>query len=169
VDPESKINTNPKINNMWYLCHNDDEQVLIESDEFPGFGKWWSVVGGYDTKEELFIKRCILDKPCVCCGNLVDTHYSEPLKSQMTRKNMCFACNIWDERKDMIEERHMIANGVFYSIGDEKTLYKGFGGKEFVFMKEGKIVTSTNVWYGGKIPQRFRNALPDNAVLLSSK
>jgi hypothetical protein len=65
-------------------------------------------------------------------------------------------------------------NGHHYFIGDEvdKSLpgmlgMRGFRGQQFsIKFLDGREVTTTNLWYQGEIPKRFRGRLPDNAEFI---
>lgn len=60
-----------------------------------------------------------------------------------------------------------MSKGCHYWIGDENVeCCRGFGGDKFVIrFKDGKEVTTTNLWYQGAIPKHFQKILPDNAVM----
>lgn len=78
----------------------------------------------------------------------------------------CFDHKFWD----MIvaeKDKHVIINGESYSIAPEESKFpfRGHAGREFkIKMKEtGEIVTTTNLWYQGAIPETHRDKLPDTA------
>lgn len=158
---------------MWYLCSNHEQTEIIESSSTPKMlsngGLWTYRSCGYPTKYELIKGQAVLDMPCVVCNKLIHAHFSEPVKSQMIKKNMCFSCNLWDERSRDIKDNTVIANGHWYTIGDEdsKNSFRGFGGSKFQFLKDGKLITSTNVWSGGDIPLIWRDKIPDNSILIN--
>jgi len=59
-------------------------------------------------------------------------------------------------------------------IGGEHFIYidsdieKGFSGKKFTIkMNSGKIISTNNLWHQGKIPQEYRELLPDNAEFIN--
>lgn len=155
---------------MWFIVENDEEQEILESPDYPAMsssgGKWTSCSAGYESKERLWKDNGILDKPCVICNRWVKTTYHN--NERMISKNMCFRCNLWDERAGQVRERNMIVDGNWYSVADEKKNWpnscRGFGGHRFVFEKNGEKIESTNVWFGGKIPSYFLTRIPDNAI-----
>lgn len=60
-------------------------------------------------------------------------------------------------------------NGVHYFIGDEKgtNSFRGFDGEKFrIKFHDGREVTTTNLWYNGKIPEEYMKELLDNAVFI---
>lgn len=61
-------------------------------------------------------------------------------------------------------------DGNHYVIGkeDNKAGFRGFAGHKFVIEfisgpHQGKIIETTNLWHQGKIPEEYRELLPDNA------
>lgn len=69
--------------------------------------------------------------------------------------------------------RELVADGRFYSVGDENAPRgaRGFGGRKFTFRRlaDGSVVESTNMWSGGTIPPAWRDRLPDTAVMLQGQ
>jgi hypothetical protein len=84
--------------------------------------------------------------------------------------------NHWERRVQEVakgDKRIIICEGVFRSLGREDggpNSMRGHGGHEFAFrmLATGKVVTSTNVWFGGRIPAEFVERLPDNAERIES-
>lgn len=163
----------------WFLCQNfHGYQELIHTDEYPKVGglrgEWSSCTSGYNTKEDLFKARKILPNRCVECGNLVETCYQEP--EQMIERNMCFSCNLWTNRIQSANRSNvMIVEGCMYTLGSGDTDaagFKGFGGAEFEFRRlttlSNATIKSKNVWFGGEIPNRFKERIPDNAIIIKS-
>jgi hypothetical protein len=78
-----------------------------------------------------------------------------------------------EEAKAAEREREVIVGGYHYMIGDA-TLHgemAGFGGRKFeVFFTDGpnagKTVVTHNMWFQGRIPPKWREALPDNAEFI---
>ena len=60
-------------------------------------------------------------------------------------------------------------DGRLYYIEDEiceglHKVFRGFDGKQFEVEFDGEvIIETTNLWYEGKIPEHFKDRLPDNA------
>lgn len=108
--------------------------------------------------------RCAAD-PMVCsyCGAW----------SKRRENGWCFDCDFWLEKvrwittrsKEVVRVKH-----VHYIIGTEADTgsFRGFGGARFdIKFNDGRLITSTNVWCQGDIPEKFWGQLPDNAVFLS--
>jgi hypothetical protein len=70
-------------------------------------------------------------------------------------------------------EKVVRINGEHYVIGSENApgSFRGFGGRKFVIKfidgnHKDKIVTTTNLWCQGDIPEELRHILKDNAIFL---
>ncbi|MFC7794587.1 hypothetical protein [Streptomyces cinereoruber] len=100
----------------------------------------------------------------------------------------CFDCRFWNEKVtwatngDTVPSRipgspddHVArADGWHYVIRpmdhDTPAQYLGFGGRLFTFrFTDGREVVSNNVMCQGQIPARWRDRLPDNAVIVPTK
>jgi hypothetical protein len=105
---------------------------------------------------------------CPTCGKELGTEsfISSDIRS-MKEHGECFECSFWRERLPLVGKPNIaIIDGTFYTIGDEnsKDPFRGFGGGKFVIhFKDGREVTTTNLWYGGHISDYWRNYFPDNA------
>lgn len=74
-----------------------------------------------------------------------------------------FTKKFWNE---IIEEKekHIFIDGKSYQLGSEKSKYKAFDGEEFkIELNAGEIITTTNLWCQGEIPNEFRGVLADTA------
>jgi hypothetical protein len=102
---------------------------------------------------------------CPTCGQEIGTYVSD--ERSMKETGECFECALWRERLPRVGNPDVaIINGTFYSIGDEnsKDPFRGFGGDKFVInFKDGRKVTTTNLWCGGNISAHWRPQFPDNA------
>lgn len=81
---------------------------------------------------------------------------------------MTYEENYWKRLAERANPNDAVVKGHFYSIGPENPRtprkYRGFGGDRYVVrFNDGRMVTSTNMWYAGTIPEQFRGQLPDNA------
>ena len=112
------------------------------------------------------------NKECKCkiCGNTynLDDYNTCDLTNIMEKEHVCFSCAFWLEKIALTNENTVIVNGERYTIGEENPdlYFKGFGGAEFnIEFFDGRKVVSHNMWYQGKIPERFRKypELQDNA------
>lgn len=102
---------------------------------------------------------------CVICGKQIErsSYSNKPLCS-----SECFHIDFWNE---MIKEKdeHIIINGECYcDAGEVKNssqyAFLGHSGRRFwIRFLDGRTITTNNLWYNGKIPDEFRDQLPDNA------
>ena len=105
---------------------------------------------------------------CPTCNKELGTNslYSSDERS-MKEKRECFECSIWRERLPLVGNPDVaIIDGTFYTIGDEnsKSPFRGFGGNKFVIrFKNGREITTTNLWCGGNIPETWKPKFPNNA------
>ena len=104
-----------------------------------------------------------MGKICTKCGKALPENAIDDL---------CFECNFWSRHhnNDVKDKDHrcVIANGSHYIIGDEdsKDSFRGFdGAKVSIEFFDGTVIVSTNFWYQGDIPERFRDIMPDNAEI----
>lgn len=106
---------------------------------------------------------------CRECGQMDAANYLEPTRSRMIAQQLCFICLFWT---DMVPLRADPANarigGIHYHIGPENDTHRelrGFGGNlSIIHFADGREVATTNLWHQGKIPDHFRDRLPDNAA-----
>jgi hypothetical protein len=88
-------------------------------------------------------------------------------KVLMVKQHICFTCAFWlgyIQRRD--EPGMARIKGVHYVVGDEKASWvvRGFDGQRFVIrFKDGRVVTTHNLWHQGEIPEVWKSELPDNA------
>lgn len=99
--------------------------------------------------------------------NLVKT-----TKDELKNRKFCFECNYWYNLFLRKDDKDVIRlEGIHRSLGEDKPTtpdrFKGSCGSKYVveFM-DGRIVTTTDLWYQGKIPDVWKAELPDNAISL---
>lgn len=112
-----------------------------------------------------------LPEPCRECGAEVDTHFVPETRERLIALNVCFNCNYWLERVDSKSGKQIVVGGVVYQRGAEKDAgpFRGFSGKPWrVKLHSGEEFRSTNMWFNGQIPDRFKSRIPDNAIFLST-
>lgn len=106
---------------------------------------------------------------CVECGEAQEACYGNGIGDNMVKRSLCFACLFWIE---YIECQHepdqVIIAGKHYVIGEENQQgnrrWRGYGGSPWmVRFHDGRSIRSTNLWFQGEIPERFRERMPDNA------
>ena len=102
---------------------------------------------------------------CPTCGREIGTFASD--ERSMKEHGECFECALWRERLPLVGNPDVaIIDGTFYTIGDENdpSPFRGFGGDKFVIkFKDGREVTTTNLWCGGNISDAWKPQFPNNA------
>ena len=102
---------------------------------------------------------------CPTCNKEIEK--SSVDESSMKKNKECFECALWRKRLHIINNPDVaIIDGTFYTIDDEDdpSSFRGFGGAKFVInFKDGRVVTTTNLWCGGKIPNVWKPKFPNNA------
>ena len=87
-----------------------------------------------------------------------------------SKNGICVTCNFWLDILPIKDKLYIVrVEGVHYTMGSEnKTVsIRGFGGRKWVIkFNDGREVISTNLWDQGRIPEHFRERLPDNAVFI---
>lgn len=99
---------------------------------------------------------------CPVCG--------QPIKDNYVINGKCFTCDFWEKRliddAEYPEHTVCIIDGAHYIIEDENdtSCFRGFAGRKFIIkFNDGTIVTTTNLWYQGVIPENFKDKFPNNA------
>lgn len=109
---------------------------------------------------------------CSRCGILEAANYSTTTKDRMTSKQICFHCDHWEQISKEVKPSRLIIDGETYGDGGNKPKerkdFLGFGGRLWKIEREGKIWETNNIWYGGVIPQEYRDIMPDNARFVIS-
>lgn len=101
---------------------------------------------------------------CPTCHEEIGKFVSD--ERSIEENGECFECSIWRERLPLVGKPNIaIIDGTFYTIGDENEKgSRGFGGDKFVIrFKDGREVTTTNLWCGGEISEHWKSQFPDNA------
>ena len=104
-------------------------------------------------------------KNCPTCGKKLDDRSWE--ENSIKEHGECFECALWRKRLSLLGNSDIaIIDGTMYTIGDEnsKDPFRGFGGDKFVIkFKDGREVTTTNLWCGGHISDAWKPKFPNNA------
>ena len=102
---------------------------------------------------------------CPTCGEEIGRFVSDI--SFMEKHGECFECSLWRKRLPLVNKSNVaIIDGTFYTIGseDDPSPFRGFGGDKFVInFKDGRKVTTTNLWCGGNVSKHWKPQFPDNA------
>jgi hypothetical protein len=113
-------------------------------------------------------------EPLVACRECGTVEYRgvwvASAEAELVKRGACFRCNGWLARIEAIangDTRFFQTNGIGYMVAAEDAKgTRGFDGTAyFVTRHGGTRQRTTNLWYQGEIPQRFRDRLPDNAEL----
>lgn len=102
---------------------------------------------------------------CKICGKeIAKSMYSNAVLCS----SKCFNTNYWQEI--MAEkEKYIIINGECYHDGGNiehpnSYSFLGHGGRRFwIRFKDGKTLTTNNLWAQGPIPEEYKSELPDTA------
>lgn len=109
---------------------------------------------------------------CGECGNPLKDTWVEPVKTRILEEQVCHGCLHWlDLVRSKDEPNHFVVDGWHYTYEPDdppgKRRFSGFGGRRHnIRFPDGRVVVSHNVWTQGKIPDRFRDRLPDSATFL---
>ena len=102
---------------------------------------------------------------CPTCGKELSNRSWE--ENSIKEHGECFECSLWRERLPLVGNSNVaIIDGTFYTIDDEdsKDPFRGFGGDKFVIrFKDGREITTTNLWCGGNISEAWKPKFPNNA------
>ena len=104
---------------------------------------------------------------CCECGSQEELTWDQDLNARFLKLKLCFTCNHWQDRITHYGPASVIIDGEHYMIGSEDDDYpsRGHGGQRFrIKFNDGREVVTTNLWHQGKIPEHYRDRLPDNAV-----
>jgi hypothetical protein len=112
---------------------------------------------------------------CKVCGEYEANRYMDTCAERLKKDQHCFNCDFWLEkvrwREQPTHPAHLqaaVVNGTHYLVHPKVTNPGwgcGFGGQLFtVRWHDGRTAESNNVWCQGRIPDRWRERLPDNAV-----
>ena len=104
---------------------------------------------------------------CPFCGKSFVKEFSD---DAYYGKN-CFDCSYWLKKVHLPEKyrrNQVIVNGEHFMIGpEEATLFKGMGGHPYtILFDDGRKVQTNNLWNQNRIPDAFRDLLPNNAVFV---
>ena len=110
-------------------------------------------------------------KICEICGKELDRKYwiNEEYYN-ICSSSQCFEEKFWQL---IIKEKdeHVIIDGECYSfdknnpIADGSKTFLGFDGRRFKIkmLHTGEVFETNNLWSNGKVPDKFKEQLPDNA------
>jgi hypothetical protein len=106
---------------------------------------------------------------CRDCGAVERNRWLEHVRAHLLSVRLCHDCNYWQERLDgLAGGRVAIIDARAYFIDEDKPAgYQGFlgfgGSRHDIAFKDGRTVTTKNLWFNGDVPEHWRARLPDNA------
>ncbi len=126
---------------------------------------------------------------CRYCDEKIELHYFPSMNDHLKLTQTCFTCTFWINKiPNRTNIRTVIYRGEHYNIGKGggKAEYRGFAGRKWKIVFKGNhnladeedkrrdlehniiqsVVYTDDLWGQGKIPERFRKFLPDNAIEL---
>ena len=79
-------------------------------------------------------------------------------------KFYCFDCAFWIDRLQYVDDpNHVIIDGHYFVVGSGNS--NGMGGREHrIIRNDGREITTSDLWHNGRIDDRFKDRLKDNAV-----
>ena len=123
-----------------------------------------SVGRAYHSLEELYKEEQLTF--CKECGQIHSRNYNS------LREDTCIICSIWLDMIDKNNDKTIITQDYNrYQIGEEDSIshFRGFGGRKFIITKtDGSIITSSNLWYQGVFPIRFRHLVTPNTISINN-
>lgn len=107
---------------------------------------------------------------CEFCGK----QYIQKFPACVYFGNNCYDCSYWLQKIYLPEaekKNRAIIDGTYWIIAPEiLSPFMGMGGTEFCLrFRDGREITTYNLWYQGEIPENFREFLPDNAEIIPVK
>lgn len=101
---------------------------------------------------------------CVICGKKIS---KSKYMNAVLCSSECFHVHFWNEIVKEKDEHIIIDGTCYYDGGNKDTLYPqflGHSGRRFwIRFKDGRTITTNNLWFNGEIPEKFFDKLPDNA------
>ncbi len=114
---------------------------------------------------------------CSECGKQAENTYSEPYRSQMRDRELCWDCNYWLELDEYLAKHRAtttIIDGHTYKPGNcTNGSMRGMGGRRFDIeyiegsAYAGQIITTFDLWSGADLPEKLRVKYPDTARFLN--
>lgn len=107
---------------------------------------------------------------CRECGKHETGNWIEKKSAKLKENGLCFTCDHWNDLF-LIRDRDDVVrvDGGHHMIGPENTgeRFRGHGGHRFkIRFFDGRETESSNLWFQGGIPARWKERLPDNAEFL---
>lgn len=128
-----------------------------------------------DTWGRYFRGKLDHEDRCHECGHWIEYGGFIGFERERAPITYCWDCQFWLPRIEALHDgKHFVAehDGLpcFYSIGPRATpsWHNGFGGSwHTVTFLDGRVVETCDLWFGGDVPERFRDRLPVTATLFA--
>lgn len=114
---------------------------------------------------------------CSKCGEKARNTYTEPYRTNMLNRRLCWNCNYWVDEEEKLKRdysRMTIIGGRIYGPGSKTSgNFRGMAGRRFDIeytepsIFAGKRITTLDLWAGSTIPDDMREKYPDTAKFLN--
>ena len=113
---------------------------------------------------------------CCKCGERARNTYSEPHRTNMLTRRLCWTCNYWVDQDTELSRKHRertIIDGRIYGPGNRTSgQFRGMAGRRFDIeylppsIYAGQRITTFDLWAGSTLPDELRAKYPDTARFL---
>ena len=105
---------------------------------------------------------------CKECGKNEELHWIKECNERLEKRKLCFSCDHWYSlylKRNSKSVARIGGKHFIISNDNDTSPFRGFGGMQFkITFKDGRKVTTSNLWHQGDIPGLWRERLPDNAT-----
>lgn len=113
---------------------------------------------------------------CIECGKTARNTYTEPNRTQMKERQLCFTCNFYVQfAEEQFPKRNsltIIAGNIYTPGNRTEGNFRGMAGRRFDIeyiepsIHAGKKITTFDLWSGSTLPEKYREKFPDTARFL---
>lgn len=113
---------------------------------------------------------------CLECGKTDKNTYSEPYRTNMRERLLCWTCNYYFDLAAKMEKDHAkmtIIGGHVYAPGNQTSgAFLGMAGRRFDIeyvspsLYAGQKITTFDLWSGSSLPDKLRSRFSDTAFFL---
>lgn len=129
-----------------------------------------------DTWGRYFRGKLDHEDRCQECGLWIEYGGFAGMERERAPIAFCWDCKFWLARIPL-DGKHFVAEGsdglpYYYSLGPHAipSSHNGFGGAwHTVTFNDGRVVETCDLWFGGDVPERFRDRLPVTATLIGGR
>lgn len=118
------------------------------------------------------------DFTCTMCGKTdnLDKWCEGRTREIMEQKHLCFSCALWEEHIELDREerkdKFAVIDGHHFVLEPSAADPRFAGSCSATFkirFNDGREVVCKNLWHQGRVPERFRDRLPDNAAFVKEE